>query len=149
VLLSKIYISLLSICSILFYICYFFLVFTVFNFFENTNIYRLSRKKYFLSKSILLSTEYFDISYIFRRSSRNLLQQQYCSNFYFCLLSNSVSVVFSFYYCLQNSILTVAILNISVAIKKYSRFFRLSILFVLSKLYFLFFLSNLALLLLY
>ncbi len=136
----------MSICPILFYICYFFLVFTIFNFFENTNIYKLFRKKYFFSKSILLSTRNFDIFYIFRKSSRNFLQQQYCSNFYFCLFLNSISAVFFFYCCLQNLISIVAVLNTFVAIKKYSRFFRLSILSVLSKLYFLFFFSNLALL---
>jgi len=148
VFLSKIYTSLLSICSILFYICYFFLIFIVFNLFKSANIYRLSRKKYFLLKLILLLTRNFDTFYIFRRSSRSFLQQQYYSNFYFYLFLNSIFAIFLFYCCLQNSIPTVAILSISVAIKRYSRSFQLLILFVLSKLYFLFFFSNLVLLLL-
>ncbi len=147
-LLLKVYTNLLLICSILFYVCYFFSIFTIFNLFKSTNAYKLSRRKYFFSKSILLLTRNLDTFYIFKRFSRSFLRQQYCSNFYFCLFSNFVSAVLSFYCCLQNSILIIAILDISIAIERYSRSLRLSILFVLSKLYFLFLFNNLALLLL-
>lgn len=119
----KIYTNLLLICSILFYIYYSFLIFTTLNLFENANAYKLFKKKKNFLKLILSLTRNFNIFFAFKKSLRNLLQQQYCLNSYLCLLSNFAFVVFSFYYYLRNLILIVAILSVFIAIKRHLRSF--------------------------
>jgi len=121
VFLSRIRTSLLLIRLILFYVCDSFLIFTTLNSFKSINVYKLFRRKHSLSKLILLLTRNLNTSYISKKFSRSLSQQQYCLDSYFCLFLNFAFVVFSFYYYLRNSILVVAILNALVAIERYSK----------------------------